>query len=252
MIQFLPEGNPIAKAELEFFADPQTMAGLVTMFPFVNEKESVARSWRFVVLGASPEEAEKRATALITLLDLGAFRPIQLEIFKGRQLMCKNLQHERQRLSSAQMFVAAAQKELKEYADFTPEMLPDLRVQQLQLDVDLAGVKARIATCEKLLSQPSMKPERRNQIEDLKVAAEIEYSGFEARRAKSQEFISKVKMKIELLSRLSKPDFERKVAEGQIETYEGNIKMTDAAIRAWTPLPLVDNKITVQPLEWTQ
>lgn len=33
---------------------------------------------------------------------------------------------------------------------------------------------------------------------------------------------------------------------------ESQIKQIDAAIHAYAPLPLVDNKITVQPLEWTQ
>ena len=98
------------------------------------------------------------------------------------------------------------QDELKSYLDFTPDMLSNLRVQQLQLDVDLAGVKARIAACERLLAQPALKADRRNQIEDLKVAAEIEFSGFEARLAKSNEFIGKVKTKIELLSKLSSAD----------------------------------------------
>jgi hypothetical protein len=127
-----------------------------------------------------------------------------------------------------------------------------LRVQQLQLDVDLAGVKARIAACDRLLSGTTLKPERRSQVEDLKVAAEIEFSGFEARLTKSNEIIGKVKTKVDLLSKLSTAQRSAQRSGGTVQQLEEQIKSIDVAIRAYAPLPLVDNKVIIQPLEWTQ
>ena len=155
-------------------------------------------------------------------------------------------------MEATQRSMNVTQEELKAYADFTPDMLSILRVQQLQLDVDLAGVKARIAACERLLAQPALKAERRNQIEDIKVAAEIELSGFEARRTKSNEFIGKVKTKVDLLNKFSTAEVSLANAPITIGGLEEQIKTIDAAIRAYAPLPLVDNKVVVQPLEWTQ
>jgi hypothetical protein len=118
--------------------------------------------------------------------------------------------------------------------------------------VDLAGVKARIAACDRLLANAALKPERRSQIEDLKVTAEIEFAGFEARLTKSNEIISRLKTKVDLLSKLTTAEAEQKKARSKSGYLEEEIRFIDAAIRAYAPLALVDNKITIQPLEWTQ
>lgn len=245
MTKFLPAQDLISKGDLEIFADSKTAEGIVGI-------SVTDRYWQFFVLGVTADEAERRAKGLLTLLDQGAFRPIQLDYLKYRGLLCDQLKGSRKNKDTAQQTLNAVHELQKAYSDFTSEMLPGLRVQQLQLDVDLAGVKARIAACEKLLAQANIKPERRNQIEDVKVAAEIELSGFEARRAKSEEFVGKVKTKIELTDKLFQAELASQTAYGDIVRYEREIKSIDLAIRAYAPLPLVDNKITIQPLEWTQ
>ncbi len=252
MVKFLPAGKPIAKEELDFLADPQTFEGMLSFKIIQGRQQDFANVWSFLVLGATPEEAERRAKAFLTLLDQGAFRPIQLALLRTREPLCVQLRDQRKLAEAAPRLKDMVQKELTAFVDFTPDMLPNLRVQQLQLDVELAGVKARIATCEKLLAQPALKTDRRNQIEDLKVAAEIEFSGFEARRTKSEEFVGKVKTKINLLSKLSAAERQLTVAGRSTHNLEVAIRNLDATIRAYTPLPLVDNKIVLKPLEWTQ
>ncbi|MGI8982683.1 MAG: hypothetical protein ACR2FY_25905 [Pirellulaceae bacterium] len=253
MTKALPNADSITKEERAFLTDAESIGGLVSPgYTHTSPDPSHKGGWGFIVLGTTPEQAEMRSKALLTLLDLGVCRPVQLAIFKKREPLCLQLRDYRRTLAQHQVATNAAEEQLKSFAEFTPEMLPNLRVQQLQLDVDLAGVKARIATCEKLLAQPALKPERRSQIEDVKVTAEIESSGFEARRAKSEEFIGKVKALIDLRSKLSKLEFNRSVKLNEIRACESQIHRIDEAIRAYVPLPLVDNKITVQPLEWTQ
>ena len=251
MIMMVPKDNAITKEESELFTNLESHSQIIRFSPeYKNRPESW--KWNMSILGTTAAAVESRSTALLTILDQGACRPIQLAIFKKREPLCVQLRDQRKALEESRRMVNALQEELKAYVDFTPDMLSNLRVQQLQLDVELAGVKARIATCERFLAQPALKADRRNQIEDLKVAAEIEFSGFEARRSKSSEFIAKVKTAIDLTSKSSTADFSRKVALGETRQIEEQIKNVDAAIRAYAPLPLVDNKVVVQPLEWTQ
>ena len=89
MTKFLPGGETLAKEELDFFANPETLGGMLSISSYVDNRERTnVRYWVFSVLGTTPEEAEKRAKALLLLLDQGAFRPIQLEIFKRREPLC--------------------------------------------------------------------------------------------------------------------------------------------------------------------
>ena len=255
MTKALPTADPFTKEERAFLTDSESIGNHVSC-SFMPVDVSSPRPRKivciFVVLGTTPEQAEMRSRALITLLDHGVCRPIQLFVFKDREPLCIEVRDFRRKLTQHQASINAVEGLLKSFADFTADMLPNLRVQQLQLDVDLAGVKARIATCEKLLAQPNLKPERRSQIEDVKVAAEIESSGFDARRAKSEEFIGKVKTLIDLREKLSNAELSRNSALSQISARESRIQTIDAAIHAFAPLPIVGNKITVQPLEWTQ
>jgi hypothetical protein len=253
LIAALPSTGAPAKEEREFLSDPKVFGELLllTSFPDVSTIPSFSTNWELTILGTTPELVEVRATALLTTLDRGLSRPIQLTIFKQREPLCKELQEKRKAQEASQRIWSVAEEELKSYADFTSDMLSGLRVQQLQLDVDLAGVKARIAACEKLLAQPALKAERRNQIEDVKVAAEIELSGFEAKRTKSEEFVGKVKTRNALAAKSIESHFAYETARGKIRNLEEKIKNVDAAVHANAPLPL-DNKITVQPLEWTQ
>ncbi|MCE9526559.1 MAG: hypothetical protein K8R36_10950, partial [Planctomycetales bacterium] len=250
MIQMLPAGDTIAKEEREFLANPQTLNGMLYVAAHNEDRRKLG--WTITLFGTTPDEAEKRAIAVMTLFDQGACRSVRLAIFKNREPLCAQLRDQRKAAESAEGKIDVVQKELKSYVDFTPDMLPNLRVQQLQLDVDMAGVKARIAACDRLLAGTALKPERRSQVEDLKVAAEIEFSGFEARLTKSNEIITRVKTKIDLVSHLTTAEAEQKKARSKAVSLERQIQYIDGAISAYSPLPLVDNKVVVQPLEWTQ
>lgn len=253
MVKSLPTTDPLSKEERAFLTDTENIGELVLLgFTPTSPDPSKKGGWGFVVLGTTPEQAEMRSKALLTLLDQAVCQPIQLAIVKKREPLCRQLRDQRKAVEAAQQMMNAVERELKSFADFTPDMLSNLRVQQLQLDVDLAGVKARIAACDRLLTGNALKAERRSQVEDLKVAAEIELSGFEARLTKSNEFVGKVKTKIDLLNKLSTAESGLNNARGAAENLERQIKNLDAAIRAYAPLPLVDNKIVIQPLEWTQ
>jgi len=250
MSKGLPADVAHSQEERELLTKPEGIVEMLTITAAPGTARS--RSWSFTLLGTTPEQIELRSKALLILLDQGACRPIQLAIFKKREPLCVQLRDQRKAVEKTQRTMNVVEDAMKSYVDFTPDMLPNLRVQQLQLDVDLAGVKARIAACERLLAGAALKPERRSQVEDLKVAAEIEFSGFEARRTKSEEFINKVKTKTDLHSKLFAAQSRLTNDRQVVENTEQQIRNLDAAIRAYAPLPLVDNKVVIQPLEWTQ
>jgi hypothetical protein len=251
VIAAVPTAGSPAKEEREFFFDPQVYGEMLVLTVLADQTlPSLGGQWQFTIFGTTPELVEKRATALLEILDRGGSQPVQLAIFKQRESLCTQIRNHRKMVEDANRAVNSLQELSKGYADFTPDMLSNLRVQQLQLEVDLAGVKARIATCDRLLAGNALKAERRGQLEDLKVAAEIEFAGYEARLMKSNEFIAKVKANVDLLGKVKALESVQSLSGDKIRQLESHIRSVDAAVRSFGPLPLVDNKITVQPLEW--
>jgi hypothetical protein len=251
MLEKIPADRQPAKEYQEFFSGAENFR--LFLFPNRDFRQSDER--RLEILAATGDEAEARARALLLILDQGFSRPLQMGLFKLRTEYCATLRETNDKLAAATKSVQDASAKLKDYEEFTADMLSGLRVQQLQLEVDLAGVKAKIATCERLLKQTPHDAEHRErlkQIEDSKVAAEIELSGFEARRAKSAEFVAKVRERNELTNRSERAQTESREMKRQQAKYTELIHKADEEIAAFGPVTLVDDRVTIHPLEWTQ
>jgi hypothetical protein len=226
--------------------------------PEINRSVILARRTEktergLLILGRTPQEAERRARQLLLIFDQGFSRPLQMGLFKERGDWCNRLREEEKKLPAAKKSQEDLARMIKEYEEFTPDLLAGLKVQQLQMEVDVAGVKAKIATCEKLLTKMAMvELERRKPIEDAKIAAEIELSGFEARRAKAAEFVGKVKQRNELASKKLVADNAVTTTTQEIDRYTRLIQSIDEEIAAFGPVQLVDDRVTIHPLEWTQ
>jgi hypothetical protein len=253
MTALIPGDRQPAKELTTFFTQPASNRLLLSP-PFDSERpdNSLSQYERHLrLLATSPEQAEERARALLSILDQGFSRPLQVALFRERIQQCDRLREAREKLELARKSRQNLDAKLKDYEEFTPDMLAGLRVQQLQLEVDLAGVKARIATCEKLLTKMA-EFERRKPIEDAKIAAEIELSGFEARRAKSAEFVTKLKERNEITSRRDLAKNEIGTLGSLVNESTREIQLIDEEIEAFGPVRLVDDRVTIHPLEWTQ
>jgi hypothetical protein len=253
LAKFTPKDRLPDEDVLSFLTGEQANQGFINVSSFTEPEPK----WYVELLASSPELAQSRAIALLTLIDQGACRAVQVAVFKSREEACAKLRTARIKQAAGKQMAAQINTALAPYEEFTPDMLPNLRVQQMQLDIELAGVKARIAACDRILAKPSgelnkLDGDRRKQVEDLKTTAEIDLSGFTARREKSEEFISKVKKKIELLMQQAVVNSEIAGSTNLIRSLENQIREADRAIKNYAPLPLVDNKITILPLEWTQ
>lgn len=249
IIAQIPPKRLPTKDELEFLGSAKVTQFL--SFPTSSQTSSQGAEAVFQIFAITPEQAESRIRTFLTILDQGFSRPIQLALFEERGKQCESLRAAQEKHAAARKQWESLTGKLKEYEEFTPDMLSGLRVQQLQLEVDLAGVKAKIATCEKLLAKAS-DAERRKQIEDAKIAAEIELSGFEARREKSAEFVGKLKERNELTGQQVLAGNEMVTQSKRIQQTTEAIQRIDEEIAAFAPVTLVDDRVTIHPLEWTQ
>lgn len=250
MISRIPAQRLPAKEQLEFIDSPKLMQFL--SFPTSPQRSSQGAEETFQLFAVTPEQAESRIRALLTVFDHGFSRPLQVELLKQRMKYCASLVESNEKVPAASDTADKLAAMLKNYEEYTPDLLAGLRVQQLQMEVDLAGVKARISACDKLLANKDAGKERLRQIEDAKVAAEIELAGFEARRAKSAEFVAKVKERNELTSQFEKASKSAALLRSQRDRLLKSIKGIDEEIAAFAPVRLVDDRVTIHPLEWTQ
>jgi hypothetical protein len=252
MIAQIPEDR-IPEAARKELSSPDINLSVITFDP-ARRSGGVPETERgLLILGRTPEEAERRARQLLLIFDQGFSRPLQMALFKERVDKCSQLHEQQKKLPVAKKSHEDLVGKIKEYEEFTPDLLAGLKVQQLQMEVDVAGVKAKIATCERLLAKMAMAElERRKPIEDAKIAAEIELSGFEARRAKAAEFVGKVKDRNELATRAAVAEKAVSDSTGYIGYYSRLIRSIDEEIAAFGPVALVDDRVTIHPLEWTQ
>ncbi len=205
------------------------------------------------ILAASPELAEERVNVLLQLLDQGGSRAIRIGVFKHRATLVTQWQEARKQLDATEAQLVQLQEKMATYTDFTSDMLTGLRLQQLQLDVQLAGASARLATCDKLLKQDSpLAAASRTKVEDMKLATEIEVAGIEASRQKSAEVIGLVKTKNELIAQQEAATANHVKLRKKFAHLIRTLKEFDVALEQNAPMPLVEGKVLIQPIKWTK
>lgn len=248
LVKLTPENRRPAQTEIDYLAGDTPFN-----WSYVRAKQPQNEYQRvFHIPATTPELAERRARALLMLLDQGFSRTLQLALYDKLDRTCQQLQEFQKSLDEHTAEEKQAAKELERYAGFHAGMLDPLRLQQLQLEIELAGVKARIAGCDKVLKEDGIDAERWKKVQELKTAAEIELLVIEARQAKAAEFLTKVKEAGELAAK--REQAQKKLKEATMNYYQvaNQISRIHDEIRWFAPLPLVDDKIVVQELEWTQ
>ena len=254
LMQQIPEDRrDKVKETWEFFASARVDEGYVVVEVAFSGESPESRTFftQLRVLASTPEIAEQRAVALLYLLDQGVSRPIEMELFKRREIIAAEWRTNQQSLSAADTKFSELNKQLSTYADYTGDMLTGLRLQNLQLEVDLARAKARLATCEALLKREPLPPSIRESMAHEKLKTEIDIAGIEAGQAKSQDLITQVKAKSALLSQIDTVTRERTSLRRDEEDRRSLLVYLDAEIGMYAPLPLVDGKVIVQPVKWT-
>ena len=206
----------------------------------------------FELMAPSPERAEELVRGLLSLYDYGVYYPIQRECLRLKRESEGRLPKYRATLKEAEKELAESAEQLeqlKEYEDVNKEALVHFTTQLRLISVDLAGIRARIEACNKILAKP-VKPSRVEQVETVKITAEIELVGVEARKAAIEEIVEKGRRRVELLG--SAEAARKKVSsyKSTISSRETRIAGYEADRRELMPFPIQDGKVTIHPIKW--
>jgi hypothetical protein len=203
------------------------------------------------VLAPDAEVAKQRVESLLSILDQGFSRPLQIGLFKVREENCRQLRVNDEKLTTAQAQLREADVAGKKEAVFSADAISLLRVQHFQYETELAGLEAKIAACEKLLNA-GVPAERQKQIEEAKTASQIELAGCEARLAKSTAFLDKVKNRDELTAQQAGAIERISKAERLRQTLVERIEKIDQEIESFGPVRILGNSVIIRPVEWVK
>lgn len=239
------------KETAAFFQSEYVDHGLLL---FISQRRSTDGTIRqeFRIFGKSAEECERRVKGLLTLLDYGFSRPLQLKLLQKREELEGEVKTSKKELQEAQAELERVARRITEFNDFTVDMLPVLRQQQMALEVDLAGTVARVKACDRLLesTRPALSPERRASVEDTKIQAEIDLSGFQAKRTTLLEFLVKAKEKSDLTNRQRELQDDIMTARQVISSRPRQCQDIDVDLDFVAPVKVVDDKFLIQPIKW--
>lgn len=206
------------------------------------------------VYGKTPEDCMRNVRTLLTVFDEGMSRPVQLFLYDQRGQQVDRLTHLQQAFAKLQAEADEVRAKLKSFVDLTPDLMLGLRQRQLDMDVEVVGTRAKIEICRKLLDAPAGKDEvsiaQRATIASAKVEAEIALASFEARGAKLNELVTNVKAKTDLSRKLGSLSAELNAYPQSLRETLRQIQIIDAHLALYAPLPVVDNNVVIQPIEW--
>jgi hypothetical protein len=207
------------------------------------------------ILAPTPQRAKEYAVAVLTLYDYGLSYPIYCGIQQMPAHYATSLAAGRKELAAAKATLARSEEELnplKSYEDITPQSIGSLVSQQRMVEVDLAGIKARIEACNKLLAERSMPVSRSEQVETVKISAEIDLVGLAARKEAIERLVTNGRRRIDLEAKSGRAASE--VARWQHEVDQAAFPTEAAKIARDEKLPFaqVQAKVLVRRVKWVE
>ena len=208
----------------------------------------------FIVLAPTSERAKELTRAVITLLDCGFSYPMQREFLLKKQPELDKLATLRASLSEIETEAAGYEKEMEafaEYEDVTQEALNGLITQQRLISVDLAGVRARITACTKILAgNDQLRPSQIEQVEQIKITAEIELVGLEARKAAIDSIVGKAAERRDLWNELTEARARGFSVRNRIQSAQSRVDQFESLRGQYEPLPIKGGAISIHPIKW--
>jgi hypothetical protein len=242
-IQALWPANPEGPAS----ADSQYVSSSARAAGEGGRSNAVNVTYR--VLGATPEQVQQRTRAFVDVLDRGIIEPIQQQLLAIKTKHETELAESRKSDTEARREIAELSRQLKDAEVLDVQVINDLRTQRRLLEVDLAGVKARVQACAEILKR-ELPESRREQVENLKLTAEIELAGLDARQQRIETIIDQSQKALALNSRLNSARAASANAWSSAERSEKNVARYAQTIRTYGPLRLLDETIVIRPVQW--
>ena len=205
------------------------------------------------VLAPDVERAKELTRALLRLMDEGTVYSRAREFLQLIHNKEKQLPEQRAALVAAMKEREALEKEkegLEEYKDINQAMLDNFVTQQRLISVELVGINAQIAACEKILANgKTHSPSRIEQVETAKIAAEIELVGVAARKEAIERIVAKGQERLLVSGRHAAAHGKVIQAKRSVVSSENYVENYADEIKKLTPSP-IEEPIVIHPIKW--
>jgi hypothetical protein len=215
--------------------------------------ESDPKSVEIRLLAPTSEEAKSSVNRWLGVYEWAICYPGQKSCLEMREKIIQTISEYSDQLKNAEAELKTAQQEqdkYKEFEDITPEALTTLTSQRRMLEVDLAGIKARIDACQQMLAKANMPLARLDQIETAKVTAEIELRGLNAKQAEIDRIIQGAQKRQELVKAALHLPTTVAGLKNRLDFAQKAIQAIDDYRLGYVPLPIEDNRVTIRRIKW--
>ena len=144
-------------------------------------------------------------------------------------------------------------KKLEEAADIVGVELSRLKTQRRMLDVEVAGVRARIRAVEKLRKDRENNPSVGKKLDDIKMTSEIDLAGLAARKEALTEVIKLGEQRAALENKSKQLGHAFDAAQSRLVSTQKRLDRHRPALESAETLHLLhEGEVTIRPIKWTK
>ena len=216
---------------------------------------SERNGWIVNVYAPSEELAAERARSILQLFDNGLCRPLQRDCLHEGKSSLEAAQQGYAESAELTKAIAAKEAELANPSEITPDILTQLKAQKVMVSVEMAGLSARVKACNEMLKQArdDTRPPSplQNSIGDMKVRAEVELVGTKEKLDRINALIAEGNSREALREQIRQLASAQSALQRRIGSHQRRAESYIHLVSLYAPLQLMDNQITVSPIEWT-
>jgi hypothetical protein len=259
MADKLDNDPAMTRDRMEFFSSDAVRDHYVTIAPTREGRNDPY--FRFRILAPSEDLARQRAETLVRMLDHAIASPLQQHLRGELQTHQQDMEALQKQLTEAKELAARLVDQYKKASEagIDRDELSRLTTERRLMDVDLAGIRARIDSAEQILAKLRVdvqngKPVhgRIEKVEEIKITAEVDLAGLAARRKVLDQLIDEGNDHAKLGSMASEAENSVNSLAGRVRSKMGPLEAAGELERTYSILfTPKDNKIVIHPIKWT-
>ena len=205
------------------------------------------------IFAPTAEEAEARAIAILQLYDCGLSRPLQRQFFAEAQKYVADAREKYGDYAKVSEALHTEEEKLAKPSEISPDILGQLKAQKVMMAVEMAGLNARVKACDAMLNEPKkLEVSALQSVSDMKVKAEIERIGIKEKLDQINAFIAEGDRREATQKTILTLDRKRSIAARDVSSSIRWAESCVALVGYYAPRELVENKVNVTPVEWTE
>lgn len=205
----------------------------------------------FALVAPTVQQLKELMQALLTVYEVAWARSEQRALRDRLEADRKELAELQPQLDEANRGRQALKEKVEALPDIPAKTVDDLKTKGWLLEVELAGVRARLEAARELIKNvPEEHP--RDQIELMRAAAQVDLAGLLGQRERVRKLLEEAaarhaaQRKVdEHNSRFSGIRFREKHLKDSIRSNEATL-----AAGAFNPLEVIGNRATIRPIDW--